>query len=268
MGTLTTKGERRLLWWARFYCNVNADAGPIAVGDLLTTSDTPGHAMRVADPYQEFGAVIGKALRPLLTPGPCCRSWSRWRWPTSYASFDVEVTVAMSFKSFCNELGFSGVIGARGALFSALQPLWHSGTISLRTLMSSVSSPVPPDINAQDNSLSANPQIDKYRLGYFRMVQSQVQRSIIWAILHQQTGDWRASSYLFNIRLQPNGNVIPATVRDTVEFFRRVTRITHIPPQATTGDLEGCFCKRIRHHLDRNSALFWHRPIQRAGSIL
>ena len=67
VGTLTTKGERRLLWWARFYCKVDADAGPIAVGDLLTTSDTPGHAMRVADPYQGLGAVIGKALRPLLT---------------------------------------------------------------------------------------------------------------------------------------------------------------------------------------------------------
>jgi hypothetical protein len=47
------------------YCKVDANAGPIAVGDLLTTSDTPGHAMKVTDPSRGFGAVIGKALAPL-----------------------------------------------------------------------------------------------------------------------------------------------------------------------------------------------------------
>ena len=38
---------------------------PIEVGDLLTTSATPGHAMKATDPLKAFGAVIGKALRPL-----------------------------------------------------------------------------------------------------------------------------------------------------------------------------------------------------------
>jgi hypothetical protein len=37
----------------------------IEVGDLLTTSPTPGCAMKVIDPLKAFGAVIGKALRPL-----------------------------------------------------------------------------------------------------------------------------------------------------------------------------------------------------------
>lgn len=37
----------------------------IAVGDLLTTSPTPGYAMKATDPLQAFGAIIGKALRPL-----------------------------------------------------------------------------------------------------------------------------------------------------------------------------------------------------------
>ena len=37
----------------------------LEIGDLLTTSDTPGHAMRVGDPSRAFGAVIGKALAPL-----------------------------------------------------------------------------------------------------------------------------------------------------------------------------------------------------------
>jgi hypothetical protein len=49
----------------RAYCKVSASAGPIAFGDLLTTSDTPGHAMRAADPVRAFGSVIGKALAPL-----------------------------------------------------------------------------------------------------------------------------------------------------------------------------------------------------------
>jgi hypothetical protein len=44
---------------------VDAESGAIAVGDLLTTSDTPGHAMKAQDPERAFGAVIGKALAPL-----------------------------------------------------------------------------------------------------------------------------------------------------------------------------------------------------------
>jgi hypothetical protein len=49
----------------KVYCKVDADASPIAVGDLLTTSHTPGHAMKAADPLKAFGAVIGKALAPV-----------------------------------------------------------------------------------------------------------------------------------------------------------------------------------------------------------
>lgn len=49
----------------RTYCKVDACFGAVAVGDLLTTSPTPGHAMKATDPHQAFGAVIGKALRPL-----------------------------------------------------------------------------------------------------------------------------------------------------------------------------------------------------------
>jgi hypothetical protein len=49
----------------RVSCKVDASFAPIAVGDLLTTSPTPGHAMKATDPDRTFGAVIGKALRPL-----------------------------------------------------------------------------------------------------------------------------------------------------------------------------------------------------------
>ena len=49
----------------KVYCKVDATYGPIAVGDLLTTSPTPGHAMKAENPLRAFGAVLGKALRPL-----------------------------------------------------------------------------------------------------------------------------------------------------------------------------------------------------------
>jgi hypothetical protein len=49
----------------KVYCKVDAQYGAIEVGDLLTTAPTPGHAMKADDPLKAFGAVIGKALRPL-----------------------------------------------------------------------------------------------------------------------------------------------------------------------------------------------------------
>jgi hypothetical protein len=49
----------------KVYCKVDASYGAIEVGDLLTTSPTPGHAMKASDPLKSFGAVIGKALRPI-----------------------------------------------------------------------------------------------------------------------------------------------------------------------------------------------------------
>jgi hypothetical protein len=49
----------------KVYCKVDASYGAIEVGDLLTTSTTPGHAMKADNPLKAFGTVIGKALRPL-----------------------------------------------------------------------------------------------------------------------------------------------------------------------------------------------------------
>lgn len=51
----------------KVFCQVDAQFSPIEVGDLLTTSPTSGHAMRAGDPLKAFGAVIGKALRPLTS---------------------------------------------------------------------------------------------------------------------------------------------------------------------------------------------------------
>jgi hypothetical protein len=49
----------------KIYCKVDAGYGAVEVGDLLTTSDTAGYAMKAGDPLRAFGAIIGKALRPL-----------------------------------------------------------------------------------------------------------------------------------------------------------------------------------------------------------
>jgi hypothetical protein len=49
----------------KVFCKVDASYGAVEAGDLLTTSDTPGHAMKAADPARAFGAVVGKALRAL-----------------------------------------------------------------------------------------------------------------------------------------------------------------------------------------------------------
>ena len=48
----------------KVFCKVDAANGPIDVGTLLTTSGTPGHAMRASDVGRAFGAVLGKALAP------------------------------------------------------------------------------------------------------------------------------------------------------------------------------------------------------------
>jgi hypothetical protein len=47
------------------YCKADATVQPIEIGDLLTTSSTPGHAMKARDPSKSFGAVIGKARKAL-----------------------------------------------------------------------------------------------------------------------------------------------------------------------------------------------------------
>jgi hypothetical protein len=49
----------------KVYCKVDAQYSPVEVGDLLTTSNTPGHAMKATEPTKAIGSIIGKALKPL-----------------------------------------------------------------------------------------------------------------------------------------------------------------------------------------------------------
>jgi hypothetical protein len=49
----------------RVYCWADAGNGAIEPGDLLTTSETPGHAMKVTDYASAQGAILGKAMSSL-----------------------------------------------------------------------------------------------------------------------------------------------------------------------------------------------------------
>lgn len=49
----------------RVYCNVDATHAGIEAGDLLTTSTTPGYAMKAVDYDIARGAVLGKAMQSL-----------------------------------------------------------------------------------------------------------------------------------------------------------------------------------------------------------
>jgi hypothetical protein len=49
----------------KVFCLVDARYGSIEIGDLLTTSETHGHAMKATDREARAGSIIGKALAPL-----------------------------------------------------------------------------------------------------------------------------------------------------------------------------------------------------------
>ena len=49
----------------RVYCYADASNNPIQAGDLLTSSDVPGYAMKVSDHEKAQGAIIGKAMTSL-----------------------------------------------------------------------------------------------------------------------------------------------------------------------------------------------------------
>jgi hypothetical protein len=60
-----SEGRTALSLVGKVYCMVDATFAAIHVGDLLTTSTNPGHAMKATDPARTHGAIIGKALRAL-----------------------------------------------------------------------------------------------------------------------------------------------------------------------------------------------------------
>jgi len=63
-GTLAD-GRHPVALSGRVYCWVDASQGAVEPGDLLTTSGTLGHAMKVTDANKAQGAIIGKAMTGL-----------------------------------------------------------------------------------------------------------------------------------------------------------------------------------------------------------
>jgi hypothetical protein len=49
----------------RVYCKAEAVTHPIEPGDMLTSSDIPGHAMKAVNASAAQGAILGKAMTPL-----------------------------------------------------------------------------------------------------------------------------------------------------------------------------------------------------------
>lgn len=64
VGTLAD-GKHPVALTGRVYCWVDASNGSVMPGDLLTTSDTPGYAMKATDSAKAQGAIIGKAMTEL-----------------------------------------------------------------------------------------------------------------------------------------------------------------------------------------------------------
>ena len=59
------EGGQNVALSGRVYALADASYGAVKPGDLLTTSGTPGHCMKVTDPARAQGAIIGKAMSSL-----------------------------------------------------------------------------------------------------------------------------------------------------------------------------------------------------------
>jgi hypothetical protein len=59
------EGGKNVALTGRVYVMADAANGPIKPGDLLTTSSTPGEAMKVTDHVRAQGAILGKAMTSL-----------------------------------------------------------------------------------------------------------------------------------------------------------------------------------------------------------
>lgn len=58
-------GKHPVALSGRVYCLVDASQSAIHPGDLITTSDTPGHGMKAQNQRKARGAIIGKAMSSL-----------------------------------------------------------------------------------------------------------------------------------------------------------------------------------------------------------
>lgn len=63
----TSDGKQPLALTGKVYVYADASNGSIEVGDLLTSSSTPGYAMKVTDYSRAQGAIVGKAMSSLTS---------------------------------------------------------------------------------------------------------------------------------------------------------------------------------------------------------
>jgi hypothetical protein len=59
------EGGQNVALSGRVYVLADASSDEITPGDLLTTSGTPGHAMKASDQTRAQGAILGKAMSGL-----------------------------------------------------------------------------------------------------------------------------------------------------------------------------------------------------------
>ena len=59
------EGGKNVALSGRVYVQADSGNGSIRPGDLLTTSLTPGYAMKVTDHRKAQGAILGKAMTGL-----------------------------------------------------------------------------------------------------------------------------------------------------------------------------------------------------------
>ncbi|MCI0541639.1 MAG: LamG domain-containing protein [Verrucomicrobiales bacterium] len=64
-GNPQVDGEQPVALTGQVWCHADASFGPIEPGDLLTTSSTPGHAMKATDDTKARFTVLGQALTGL-----------------------------------------------------------------------------------------------------------------------------------------------------------------------------------------------------------
>lgn len=58
-------GDTQVALTGRVYARCSTENGPIRPGDLLTTANLAGHAMKATDTRRALGAILGKAMTPL-----------------------------------------------------------------------------------------------------------------------------------------------------------------------------------------------------------
>jgi hypothetical protein len=64
-GSEHADGQHPVALTGRVWCWCDGAAAPIEPGDMLTTSQVRGHAMKAVDLAAAQGAIIGKAMTPL-----------------------------------------------------------------------------------------------------------------------------------------------------------------------------------------------------------